>query len=85
MCVSTTIDDLFLDKPDDLVIAFDAIYQTVMDWKPCTAGASTKTVVFTNNKAWLIIRPMKKELDVKFYFDEPLDSGIYKKVYFFSK
>lgn len=85
MCVNKTVDDLFVDKPDNLVIAFDAIYQIVMDWEPCTAGASVNTVIFTNAKAWLIIRPMSKELDVKFYYGEPLDAAIFKKVTLFGK
>lgn len=80
MCVSTTIDDLFVKKTDHLVLAFDAIYQIVINWQPCTVGASTNTVIFTNHTAWLIIRPMSKEIDVKFYYGEPLDAPIFKKV-----
>lgn len=80
MCVDKSIDDIFADVSDPLVIAFDAIFRTVMAWEPITAGASVHTVVFTNKKAWLIIRPMAKSLDVKFYYDEPIDSDAFKKI-----
>jgi len=80
MCVDHTIDDIFADVSDSLVLAFDAIFSTVMSWTPITAGASVHAVVFTNKKAWLIIRPMSKTLDVKFYNDEPVDSDAFKKI-----
>lgn len=80
MCVENTIDDIFVKASDPIVLAFDAIFSVVMTWNPITAGASSKSVVFTNKKAWLIIRPMAKALDVKFYYDEPVDSDAFKKI-----
>ncbi|MDP5172372.1 MAG: DUF5655 domain-containing protein [Bacteroidia bacterium] len=79
-CVDTTIDDLFADRPDHLVLAFDAILQHVMMWEPNSVGASRYAVVFANSKAWLIVKPMTKELDVKFYHDSPIDHHRIKKV-----
>ena len=78
----TTIDEgaLFLDKPDDLVLAYDAIVQYTKDWTPNTVGTATKSIVFTSKKAWLIVKPMKSVLDVKFYNDSPLDAEVIKKV-----
>lgn len=80
MCVVKTIDDIFMGVADPIVLAFDAIFQVVMTWDPISAGATVKAVVFTNYKAWLVIRPMKKVLDVKFYTDEPVDSDVFAKV-----
>jgi len=80
MCVEHTIDDLFAEVPDHLVLAFDAIFSVVMTWTPSSAGASSKSVVFTNERAWLIVRPMTKTLDVKFYNDEPVDSDAFHKI-----
>lgn len=79
-CVNITIDDLFIDRPDHLVLAFDALLNAVMGWEPNHVGASKNTIVFTNKKAWLIVRPMKKELDIKFYHGEPIDDTIFKKI-----
>ena len=79
MCTTKDIGELFLDKPDELVLAFDRIMSEVMQWEPNYMGPSTKAVVFTNKKAWLIIRPMRKELDVKFYYHEELESRWVKR------
>lgn len=51
-----------------------------MDWMPNSVGAAVNTIVFTNKKAWLVVKPMTKELDLKFYFDEVLQSSYLKKV-----
>ncbi len=79
MCVKKDIGELFVGKSDELVLAFDAIYQAVMDWNPNVASASIHAAVFTSKKAWLIIKPMKSELDVKFYHDQLISSDLVKK------
>ncbi len=84
ICVNTTIDDLFEGRPDHLVLAFDRLLSLVIDWEPMSIGASKHTIVFTNQKAWLIVKPMSKELDVKFYYQEPIEKGLFKKVTHFS-
>jgi len=80
MCTTKDIGELFIGKPDELVLAFDSIMTAVMQWQPNHVGASVHTIIFTNKKAWLIIRPMKKELDVKFYCDDRLESELIKKI-----
>ena len=40
---------------------------------------------FTNNKAWLIVKPMSKELDVKFYYSENIHSPHIKKTTLWGK
>jgi hypothetical protein len=64
-------------------MAFDSLMTSVLTWEPNSVGASKNAIIFTNKKAWLIIRPMTKELDVKFYYDESLDGDIFKKITFF--
>lgn len=81
MCSDVEIGELFMDKPDELVLAYDDIVQAVADWQPNSIGASLQSVVMSSQKAWLIIKPMKKELDLKFYFGEQLDSDRLKGVY----
>lgn len=85
MCSTKDMAKLFVGKPDELVLAFDAILEGTAQWEPNTAGASINTIVFTSRKAWLIVRPMTKELDVKFYNDEKLESDALKKVSAFGK
>lgn len=79
-CGQKTLDDLFENRPDNLILTFDKLLVTVMDWEPNSVGAAVNAIVFTNKKAWLIVKPMTKELDVKFYHDEVLQSGYLKKV-----
>lgn len=85
ICVIKDIGELFIDKGDDLVLAFDAINTIVMEWQPNSVGASKHAIVYASKKAWLIIKPMKKELDVKFYHEEELESEVLKKVTLFGK
>ena len=80
MCVKKDIGELFIDKPDDLVLTYDAILQATESWSPNTQGASVHSIIFTSQKAWLIIKPMKKELDVKFYYHERIESDLVKKI-----
>lgn len=72
--------ELFIGKPDELVLAFDDILMGVAAWEPSSVGTAKHAIVFTSKKAWLIIKPMTKELDVKFYNDTPLESRKLKKV-----
>lgn len=76
MCVDIDVGELFIGKPDDLVLAYDKLTSVLEKWEPNTVGASVNTVVFTSEKAWLIVRPMKKVLDVKFYSDEIIESDL---------
>lgn len=80
MCSQKEIGELFLDKPDDMVLAYDDLVQVISKWTPFSIGASVHSVVVTSKKAWLIIKPMKSELDVKFYHDSLLESERIKKV-----
>lgn len=79
MCTTKDVGEIFMKSTDELVLAFDRIMTEVLQWEPCYMGASTKSVVFTNAKAWLIIKPMKKELDVKFYHSDKIESDLVKK------
>lgn len=73
-CTSLDMGELFLGKPDDLVLAFDRILEEVMHWDPTEVGVAKHSIVFTSKKAWLVIKPMSKELDLKFYTKEVTES-----------
>jgi hypothetical protein len=72
--------ELFMDRPDALVLAFDDLLSAVARWEPNSVGTATRSIVFTSHKAWLIVKPMKAELDLKFYHQTPLESSALKKV-----
>lgn len=66
-CVKVSIDSLFEGKADELVFVFDKLLSEIIDWKNVAASATQNCIVFVHNQTFLIIRPMKKELDLKFY------------------
>ena len=80
MCSTKSVDNIFEGKPSNLILAFDQVLVSVIDWEPCTVGASTNTIVFTKEKAWLIIRPMSKQIDIKFYYPTKIDHRLVMKV-----
>ena len=78
-CSTKDIGELFLKKPDELVVAFVLILQHIINWEPNTFGPSINTIVFTSKITWLIIRPMTKFLDIKFYAEFDLESELIHK------
>ena len=84
-CTNKDMGELFLGKPDELVLVFDHILQVTSQWEPNSVGPSVNTIVFSSKKAWLIIRPMKTVLDIKFYYPEVIPSDRFHKVTLFSK
>lgn len=78
-CTQKDIGELFLDKPDELVLAFDTLVQQTASWGPMSIGAAKYSIVFASPKAWLIVKPMRRELDVKFYAEEVIPSERIRK------
>jgi Domain of unknown function (DUF5655) len=66
-CVKVSIDSLFEGKAEELVFVFDRLLSEIIDWKNVAVSATQNCIVFVHNQTFLIIRPMKKELDLKFY------------------
>ena len=85
ICVVKDVGELFLDKSDELVLAYDTLYHEIMAWQPNSSGAATHSIVFTNKRAWLIVKPMKSELDLKFYNDSLIESDQIRKTTPFGK
>ena len=66
-CARVSIDSLFKGKPDELVLVFDKILAEVADWQDVLVSTTPNCIVFVHRKTFLVIRPMQKVLDVKFY------------------
>jgi predicted transport protein len=80
-CIKQDIDKLFENKTKDLVFVFDKLLSNIIEWDNVNVSATKNCIVFVNSQTFLIVRPMKKELDIKFYLDEPNDEfPIYKNV-----
>lgn len=66
-CARVSLDSLFAERPPELILVFDKILAEVADWDGVLVGTTPNCIVFTRRVAFLVIRPMKKELDIKFY------------------
>ena len=66
-CVKVDMDSLFENKAPILISIFDKLLFEIADWQNVNISATKNCVVFVKNQTFLIIRPMKKELDIKFY------------------
>jgi hypothetical protein len=66
-CARVSLDSLFDGRPAELILVFDKILAEVADWDEVLVGVTPNCIVFNRRWAFLIIRPMKKELDIKFY------------------
>lgn len=80
-CEEVDIDSLFLDKPDAVVLCFDTIFQVVTEWEDVDYSATKNCIVFLHKKTFLVIKPMKKWLEVKFFSEEILDEDRLFKQY----
>jgi hypothetical protein len=66
-CARVGLDSLFVGRSQELILVFDKILAEVADWPKVLVGVTPNCIVFTLRVGFLIIRPMKKELDLKFY------------------
>jgi hypothetical protein len=66
-CARVSLDSLFLGRSPELVLVFDKLLAEVVDWEGVLVGTTPNCIVFTRRLTFLVIRPMKKELDLKFY------------------
>ena len=69
-CAEVSIDSLFEGKPPELELIFDKILAEVALWEGVEVSASKNCVVFVHRQTFLLVRPMAKELDLKFFLPE---------------
>jgi hypothetical protein len=70
-CARVSLDCLFDGRSEELVLVFDKILAEVADWPKVLVGVTPNCIVFARRVGFLIIRPMKKWLDIKFYSAVP--------------
>jgi Domain of unknown function (DUF5655) len=66
-CLKVNIGDLFKNKEEELEFIFDRLLAEVIDWDDVVVSATKNCIVFVHNITFLVIKPMKKQLDIKFY------------------
>jgi hypothetical protein len=78
-CKKTTIDSLFEGKSPELKLLFDKLLAEVGSWEGVNASASKTCIVFITTKTFLVVKVMKRELDLKFVLPEEMDAfPVYK-------
>lgn len=78
-CKEVAIDDLFIGKSDEIVLAFYKLLEELAALDNTEISATKNCVVFVRNKTFLVAKPMKKCLEIKFYSNQQLeDEDLYK-------
>jgi hypothetical protein len=81
-CVKVSLDSLFEGRPAELILVFDKILAEVADWDDVLISTSKNCIVFVHKRTFFVIRPMQKQLDLKFYSATKPESPIIMKSYF---
>lgn len=84
-CVNQDIDNLFENKSMELVFAFDKILAEVMEWEGINVSATLNCIVFVNTQTFLVIKPMQKVLNIKFYLNKPQKHQLIHKIAKYNK
>jgi len=66
-CARVSLDSLFEGRSEELALVFDKLLAEVSDWPKVLISTTPNCIVFYRRTGFLVIRPMKKWLDLKFY------------------
>ena len=78
-CAKISLDTLFAGRPPELVLVFDKILAEVADWDGVLVSTSPNCIVFVHKQTFFVIRPMQKQLDLKFYSATRLEETMIAK------
>jgi hypothetical protein len=74
-CAKVSLDDLFKGKSDELLLLFDKLLAEVADWPDVLVGTTPNCITFVHRQTFFVIRPMQKQLDLKFYSIKPIEGS----------
>lgn len=66
-CEKVSLDSLFDGKKEELSLVFDRILSHVITWENVGVSATKNCIVFVHHQTFLVIKPMKTVLNLKFY------------------
>jgi len=78
-CIKVSVDSLFEGRPAELVLVFDRLLAEVADWEDVLISTSKNCIVFVHKRTFFVIRPMQKQLELKFYSKTKPESTIIQK------
>ncbi|HTH82168.1 MAG TPA: DUF5655 domain-containing protein, partial [Mucilaginibacter sp.] len=70
-CAKVNLDSLFEGKSAELILTFDKLLLLIADWDDVAISTTPNCVVFVHRQTFLVIKPMKSALDIKFYSATP--------------
>lgn len=79
-CSTKDVGELFINRSDELILLYDALASVIGNWDNVEIRAATHSVVFSVGRAFLVLKPMKDQLDLKIYLNEELESELFFKV-----
>ena len=80
-CSKVDLESLFERKEKLVNFLFEKLLSEIIDWENMAYSATKNCIVFIHNKTFLVVKPMKSTLDLKFYlpyFSE--EFPVYKSV-----
>ncbi len=69
-CKEVSIDEVFAGKSEETILLFDRILAEIALWEEVDVSATKKCIIFFRNKTFLVLRPMSKCLEIKFFSQE---------------
>ena len=83
-CTKVDLNSLFEGKSAELTLTFDKLLLLAADWNDVAISTTPNCVVFVNRQTFLVVRPMKAVLDIKFYSSSPPTGLVPYKSYIYS-
>lgn len=78
-CIQKPLEEMFANREPSFYTLFTQVHQQLVKWKAVQASATQNCVVYVARRTFLVIRPMKSALDIKFYLDVLVDEfPVYK-------
>lgn len=84
-CIKQDFEALFEGKNPELMYIFEKILGEVFDWEGIHVSATYNCIVFVSTQTFLVIKPMQKVLNVKFYLKDRTDEPPIFKVSTYGK
>lgn len=69
-CKEVSIDEVFAGKPEETILLFDRILAEIALWDEVDVSATKNCIIFFRNKTFLVLKPMSKCLEIKFFSKE---------------
>jgi hypothetical protein len=78
-CARVSLDSLFAGRSPELVLVFDKILAEVAGWEDVLVSTTPNCIVFVHKRTFLIIRPMQKQIEIRFYSPTRIESPLIMK------